>query len=382
MLEYLNRKMKARTANIPSTNSEGSMAFRTLDATRRSTKASALAARFENRIIGQSVAKEKLVNVIEKFNSGMFDRTKPIASLLFLGPTGSGKTATVEAFVEGLFHSPIRMMKVDCAEFQHSHEIAKLVGSPPGYLGHRETHPYFTNASVTAARSDASGKDIQGFTVILFDEIEKASDALWNLLLGILDKGTLTTGTNEKVDMTSTVIVMTSNIGAAETSDDKSLGFNTGEQVDDKKREEIVMSAARKKFLPEFLNRLDHVVMFKTLTPDDMEKILPLALEKVQDRIVLGVGTPLFEFRVSEAGMSRLRMDGYDKRYGARFLNRTIEKAISDPLTRLVATEQIEDGDIVVCDYNWIGDAWIYRSVGNMKHASAPESSIPSRISA
>ena len=266
------------------------MAFRTLDAMKRSDKASALVRKFENRIISQQPAKDALVNLLEKHQSGMYDRSKPIGSLLFLGPTGSGKTGTAEAFTEGLFGLSSRMMKVDCAEFQHSHEIAKLIGSPPGYIGHRETHPFFTNASILAARQDASGKEVMPFTVILFDEIEKASDALWNLLLGILDKGSLTTGVNEKVDMTQTIIIMTSNVGAADMSNDDAIGFSSDSKVvnDDAKLEAIATAAARKKFMPEFLNRLDHVVMFKSLTPDDMKKILPLALEKVQDRIVLG----------------------------------------------------------------------------------------------
>jgi ATP-dependent Clp protease ATP-binding subunit ClpB len=381
-MTYLKRKLRDKTNNIPSTNPEVGMAFRTLDATKRSNKAASLVKKFENRIIGQQPAKDALVNILEKFQSGMFDHTKPIGSLLFLGPTGSGKTGTAEAFTEGLFGSANRMMKVDCAEFQHSHEIAKLVGSPPGYLGHRETHPFFTNASVLATRTDPSGKEIMPFTVILFDEIEKASDSLWNLLLGILDKGTLSTGTNEVVDMKNTVILMTSNVGAADMSTDDAIGF-TGEKVslDDAKLEAIAMAAARKKFVPEFLNRLDHVLTFKTLTPEDMKKILPLALEKVQDRIILGVGTPLFELRVTEAGTSKLLADGYDRRYGARYLNRTIEKAVTDPLTRLVATDQILDGDIVVC--HWDGDGWVYNAVGNLKpNATVTESNIPSRISA
>lgn len=363
-----------QTANTQSNNAEGTMAFRQLDATKRSTKASALIKSFEHRIVGQQAAKDALVNLVEKFQSGMYDHTKPIGSLLFLGPTGVGKTGTAEAFTEGLFKSPLRMMKVDCAEFQHSHEIAKLVGSPPGYLGHRETHPFFTNASLLAARSGLDGKEIMPFTIVLFDEIEKASDALWNLLLGILDKGSLTTGTNEKVDFTPTIIVMTSNVGAADMNTTDAFGF-TQEKVtqDDAKLEAIAKSAARKKFMPEFLNRLDHVVMFKSLTPEDMKSLLPLALEKVQDRIILGLGTPLFELRVEEAGVARLLEEGYDSRYNARFLNRVVEKNIAEPLTRLVATEQILDGDIIVCDY--VDGEWRYVSVGNMKANAATQGS-------
>lgn len=336
------------------------MVTRKLDASRKSTKANILASKFDKLIVGQNGAKEALINLLDKHASGMYDRTKPIGSLLYLGPTGSGKTGTAEGFVEGLFGSPTKMMKVDCAEFIHSHEIAKLVGSPPGYLGHRETHPYFTNASVLAARSDVNGKEIMPFTVILFDEIEKASDALWNLLLGILDKGTLTTGTNEKVDLTPTIIIMTSNVGAAELADDSALGFSTGEKVvDDDKMEAIANAAARRKFSPEFLNRLDQIITFKTLTPTDLREIAGLMLQKVQDRILMA-SKNFFELRVSDHGMEQLLAEGYDRRYNARHLKRTIEKYVSEPLTRMVATGQIITGDIVTVGFD--GDEWTYHA--------------------
>lgn len=336
------------------------MAIRTLDATKKSLKAHALAEKFAGKIVGQAEAREALIDLLDKFSSGMYNRTKPIGSLLFLGPTGSGKTLVVEALAEGLFGLEDKMLKVDCAEFQHSHEIAKLVGSPPGYLGHRETHPFFTNASLIAARTDAVGREVMPFTIVLFDEIEKASDALWALLLGILDKGQLTTGTNEKVDFTKTIIVMTSNVGAAELADDKTLGFNAGDKVvDDKKMADIAMSAARKKFMPEFLNRLDTIVNFKTLTKDDLQLILDLELNKVQNRIIMGSRT-VFEIRVTPQGLIQLLEEGYDKRYNARHLVRAVEKFITLPLTRLVATQQIRHNDIVICDYFKQRKAWEY----------------------
>jgi ATP-dependent Clp protease ATP-binding subunit ClpB len=336
------------------------MAIRVLDANRKTAKASALALKFNGRIVGQEAAREALIHLLDKFTSGMYNTRKPIGSLLFLGPTGSGKTLVAEAFSEGLFGSPDKMLKVDCAEFQHSHEIAKLVGSPPGYLGHRETHPYFTNDSLFAARSDDKAVEIMPFTVVLFDEIEKASDALWNLLLGILDKGTLTTGTNQKVDFTKTVIMMTSNVGAAELSDDSVLGFNSGEKVvDDKKMADIAMSAARKKFMPEFLNRLDKIVMFKTLGKVDLQRILDLELDKIQDRILAG-SRIMFEMRVTTSALTQLVEAGYDKRYNARHLVRAVEKFVADPLTRLVSTQQIHEDDLVVVDYIKDKDEWKY----------------------
>lgn len=340
------------------------MGYRTLDTKKRSPKASALASKFASRIVSQADAVNALIDLLDKYSSGMYDKSKPIGSLLFLGPTGSGKTGTAEAFVEGLFSLASKMMKVDCAEFQHSHEIAKLVGSPPGYLGHRETHPFFTNASIKAARCDAAGNEIMPFTVILFDEIEKGSDALWNLLLGILDKGELTTGTNERVDMTNTIIIMTSNVGAADmASDDNALGFAKPDVgVDDAKLKDIAMAAARKKFMPEFLNRLDHIVMFKSLSKTDLALVRSMMLEKVQMRIVLG-SKVLFEIRVTNAGLDKILEDGYDKRYNARHLSRTIEKHISLPLTRLVATNQIQDNDVIICDFLKDKDEWRYIAV-------------------
>ncbi len=334
------------------------MTVRTLDVTRKSALVNALAAKFVGKIIAQDAAQEALISLLDKFVSGMYNKKKPIGSLLFLGPTGAGKTLVVEAFTEGLFGSAENMLKVDCAEFQHSHEIAKLVGSPPGYLGHRETNPFFTNARLLAARSDDKGKELYPFTVILFDEIEKASDALWNLLLGILDKGTLTLGTNEKVDFKPTIILMTSNVGASELAEDSALGFSTGAVVDDKKMEDIANSAARRKFMPEFLNRLDSIVNFKTLTKGDLSEILKLELNKIQARIVLDSHV-IFEFRVTDSGLAELLESGYEKRYNARALVRAIDRFITTPLTRLVASRQVFDNDVVVAAHSKKG-GWTY----------------------
>lgn len=327
---------------------------RTLDPNRQSYKAEALAVRFANRIVGQPAATSALISVLEKYQSGFYDRTKPIANLLFLGPTGVGKTGTAEAFAEGLFGDPKHMLKVDCGEFQHSHEIAKLVGSPPGYLGHRETHPFFTNAVVQGLQTPELK-----FTIIVFDEIEKASDALWNLLLGILDKGTLTLGTNEIVDMTKTVIIMTSNVGSSELADEFAIGFDAGtKERSEAQMKEIAMSAARRKFMPEFLNRLDSVVCFKTLSKMDLHEIIEIELGRLYDRM-FGAAARMFEFVVSPAAMQQILTEGYDRRYNARNLKRVIEAHVAAPLGRLVATGQVMQNDTVVIDYD--GD-WKYHA--------------------
>ena len=342
--------------------------IRQLDEARVSKKADDLASKFKNRIIGQPKAFEALTRVLEKYQSGIYDRTRPIASLLFLGPTGVGKTGSVEAFVEGLFGSATHFLKVDCAEFQHSHEIAKLTGSPPGYLGHRETHAFFTNKAVrekfckyTPTGTECGQLD-PAFTVILFDEIEKANDSLWNLLLGILDRGSLTTGTNEVVDFTPTVIIMTSNVGSAELavkSGSAGIGFaNTVDYIFDyDTMKDVAMSAARQKFTPEFLNRLDDAIVFRSLSPADLIPILRIELDKLRAQIIL-TSRNVFELEVSPAATSKILADGYDKRYNARNLRRTIERYVSLPLARLVATGQIFDNDTLVVDYK--DGKWAY----------------------
>ena len=337
------------------------MTTRTLDPNKLSDSAKALSFKFAKRIVGQSKPTVALTKLLAKQQSNCRDLTKPIGSALFLGPTGTGKTATVEAFCEGLFSNARAMLKVDCAEFQHSHEIAKLVGSPPGYLGHRETHPYFTQEALNASFTEKLK-----LSVVLFDEIEKASDSLWNLLLGILDKATLTLGDNRRVDFSQTIIIMTSNIGAAELSakvGDTGLGFSpNGSEVSAEDMETIAIAAARRKFLPEFMNRLDDVIVFNTLKPEDIEQILSLELDKLQERIIVQ-SDKLFTINVSPKALEQILKEGYSKRDNARFLKRTVDKYVSDPIASLLATSQIVNGDTVVVDY--CGEKWSYYAQGN-----------------
>src|SRR6201998_4488829 len=184
-----------------------------LDPNRRSNDAGEFDAALRRRIVGQDQAVEKVVEIYQMFLAGLNAPGRPVGNLLFLGPTGSGKTRVVEAMARALFGNPRACIKIDCAEFQHSHEIAKLIGSPPGYLGHRETLPLLNQTAIDQWQTDKLK-----LSILLFDEIEKASDALWQLLLGILDKGTLTLGNNNRVDLSQCIIIMTSNLGAAEMS--------------------------------------------------------------------------------------------------------------------------------------------------------------------
>jgi len=289
------------------------------------------------------------------FLAGMNQPDHPLGALLFLGPTGSGKTHTVEAAAEILLGERDAVLKIDCAEFQHSHEIAKLVGSPPGYLGHRETHPLLSQENLDRYQTEDTK-----LSFVLFDEIEKASDALWQLLLGILDKATLTLGDNHHVDFSRTVIVMTSNLGAREISEliSGGIGFapahvslNTGETEVEQKIYHTALEAARRKFSPEFMNRIDKVVVYRPLKEYHLQQIVDLELQAVQDRIMHSVGAK-FVLQCSDAAKEMLLREGLDCRYGARHLKRSIERFLVYPLSNLIATEQMQSGDVVYVDVN------------------------------
>src|SRR6266487_2957007 len=244
-----------------------------LDPTLTGRDAEDLESNLRRKIVGQDEAIEQIVNIYQTYLVGMISPGRPIGNFLFLGPTGSGKTRLVEATAESLIGDARAMIKIDCAEFQHSHEIAKLIGSPPGYLGHRETHPLLSQEVLNQYHTDK-----MRLSFVLFDEIEKASDALWNLLLGILDKATLTLGDNRRVDFSRTLIFMTSNLGAAEMGSilRPNLGFAAGETerlraagiVEEALSDKVNragVEAARRKFTPEFINRIDKTVVFQPL---------------------------------------------------------------------------------------------------------------------
>jgi ATP-dependent Clp protease ATP-binding subunit ClpB len=324
-----------------------------LDPTRRSSDATEFEAALRRRIVGQDAAVEKVTEIYQMFLAGLNPPGRPVGNLLFLGPTGSGKTRVVEAMAEALFGDAHACIKIDCAEFQHSHEIAKLIGSPPGYLGHRETHPLLTQEALNQWHTDKLK-----LTLLLFDEIEKASDALWQLLLGILDKATLTLGDNRRVDLSHCIIVMTSNLGASEMNEmiNGTMGFRQEQvfidaRIDDKITR-TAQEAARRKFSPEFMNRIDKVVVFKMLKPDHLEKILDIELGLVQQRILQATGNNQFVFSCTAKVKKFLMEEGTDAKYGARHLKRAIEKNIVFPLANLVATAQVKLGDFVRIDMN------------------------------
>ena len=323
-----------------------------LDINRHSYESLAFESAMRRRIVGQQDGIRAIADLYQVFCAGMSSTGRPVGNLLFLGPTGSGKTRIVEAAAEILFGDPRAVIKVDCAEFQHSHEIAKLIGSPPGYLGHRETHPLITQEELSKYHTEKLK-----LSFLLFDEIEKASDALWQLLLGILDKATLTLGDNRRVDLSQTMIFLTSNLGGREITElmTGGLGFvQPSDKTEDKldqKVEKTAQGAAKKKFSPEFMNRLDKVVVFHPLRQEQLEEILEIELGMVQQR-VLDTGRGQFLFRATPAARRFLLQEGTDFKYGARHLKRAIEKYVVYPLANLLATEQVRFGDMLVVDWD------------------------------
>lgn len=332
------------TPPLPLSAGEDTVEIIALDPSRHGEATREFEAFLSARIIGQEAAIEAMTDMYQMFLVGMNPPDRPISNLLFLGPTGSGKTFVVEVVAEALFGNRHAFIKIDCAEFQEEHEIAKLIGSPPGYVGHGQTHPVITEDSLKRWYTDKLR-----LSLVLFDEIEKASEALWQLLLGILDKATLTLGDNTHVDFSHSVIIMTSNLGAAEMSAlvEGGIGFVAGPKVSDEQLDGQITrtanEAARHKFSPEFMNRIDKVVVFKTLRAEHLERILELELAAVQERIAHAAGPnqPHFKFRCTPQVKSWLLKQGTDLRYGARHLKRVIERHIVYALANLVATAQI-----------------------------------------
>src|SRR5438093_13517618 len=352
-----------------------------LNPTQTGLEAEKLDVDLRKRIVGQDEAIQQIIDIYQTHLAGMCSPGRPIGNLLFLGPTGSGKTRLVEAAAESLLGESRAVIKIDCAEFQHSHEIAKLIGSPPGYLGHRETHPLITQETLAASHTDKLK-----LSFLLFDEIEKASDALWQLLLGMLDKATLTLGDNRKVDLSQTVIFLTSNLGGGEIAELMQGGMGFVQPADiptsglDEKVERTAVEAARRKFSPEFMNRLDKVVVFHPLRREQLEKVLEIELGQVQQR-VLETAKGQFLFRVTDGGRDFLLQEGTDQRYGARHLKRAIERHVVYPMANLLATEQVHLGDLICIDWNKEQDRLTFVREGENLAIPArkPEPAAPAR---
>src|SRR6266853_51867 len=308
-------------------------------------------ARLRSKVVGQDDAIRQVVRVYQTFSLGMSIPGRPVGCFLFLGPTGTGKTRLVEAAAESAAGDARSLIKIDCGEFQHSHEIAKLTGSPPGYLGHRDTHPLLSQEALNRFHT----QDIR-LNFVLFDEIEKASDALLNLLVGVLDKATLTLGDNRKVDFSAAMVFLTSNLGAAEMSSLVSprLGFHapSGDDIGSNMKLSARLSsagiaAARRKVTPEFINRLDNIVGCKSRGKEELQRIVEIELAMVQQRIQAAAANKTFLVNVTDTARQFLLVEGTDFRYGARHLKRAIERLLVQPLSNLLASGQIHQGDCI-----------------------------------
>jgi ATP-dependent Clp protease ATP-binding subunit ClpA len=330
--------------------------FPQLDPNLRSAESQILNDGLRQRIVGQDEAVQAVADLYQVFCAGLSSPGRPLGNLLFLGPTGAGKTRVVEAVAEVLFSNARAMIKVDCAEFQHSHEIAKLIGSPPGYIGHRETHPLITQDALNQYHTETTK-----ISFLLFDEIEKASEALWQLLLGILDKATLTLGDNRRVDLSNTMIFMTSNLGGREIAELMTgrLGFAPCEKTETKSpvNEKVVRTAseaAKRKFAPEFMNRIDKLIVFHPLHSGQLQQILDIELRTIQER-VWNTARIRFHFKLTNPARRFLLLEGTNSTYGARHLKRTIERHVVCPLARLVSTNQIQADDMISIDWEESG---------------------------
>jgi ATP-dependent Clp protease ATP-binding subunit ClpB len=361
---------KERSPQVGKGANQGLSRF--LDAEKRSATACQFEHAMREKIIGQDEAVQALVDIYQVFCAGLHSPGRPVGNLLFLGPTGSGKTRTVEAAAEILFGDSRAVVKVDCAEFQHSHEIAKLIGSPPGYLGHRETHPLITQEALAV-----SHREYLKLSFLLFDEIEKASDALWQLLLGMLDKATLTLGDNRKVDLSQTVIFLTSNLGGSQIADLMHGGMGFIQPKDKattglhEKVQRTAVEAARRKFSPEFMNRLDKVVVFHPLKREELDEVLDIQLRQVQKRVLDSTTRP-FLFRITRKGREFLLEEGTDQRYGARHLKRAIERYVVYPIARLLATAQVHQGDALVIDHHLGEEGLVFLREKEMRSSDLP----------
>jgi ATP-dependent Clp protease ATP-binding subunit ClpB len=283
------------------------------------------------RVIGQNEAVEAVADAVIRARSGLKDPNRPIGSFIFLGPTGVGKTELARAIAEFMFDDERAMIRIDMSEYMEKHAVSRLIGAPPGYVGYEE------GGQLTEAVRR------RPYAVILFDEIEKAHHDAFNVLLQILDDGRLTDGQGRVVDFKNTVIIMTSNIGS-----DRILEFSgKTDSVAYDRMKEAVLTEMRHHFRPEFLNRVDEIVVFHSLTEEDLKKILQIQLERLRARLV----ERHINIELTPAAETQLAREGYDPVYGARPLKRALQKELETPIGRRLLSGQIKDGDTVIVDW-------------------------------
>jgi ATP-dependent Clp protease ATP-binding subunit ClpA/ActR/RegA family two-component response regulator len=324
-----------------------------------------LVALLAKKVVGQPAALKFIVPFVEMHQAGLAPEGRPVGVFLLLGPTGTGKTRTVEVLAEVLHGSEKQFIRIDCGEFQMEHEVAKLIGAPPGYLGHRETQPIITQKRLSEVASEKSD-----LALVLFDEIEKAAPSLTRLLLGILDKATLRLGDNSSVNFEKTLIFLTSNLGAREMMKEMNPQFGfQGSGARDRaeltnKLESIALAAVRKKFSPEFVNRIDAVVTYQPLDEESLGAILEHHITELQQHVNTRLGPRCFSIEVTPDSKQFLLKRGTSPDYGARELKRTVHRHLTQPLATLVASGQIEAGARVRVDTSAGGDKLLIQTVG------------------
>lgn len=335
-----------------------------LDHRRQSDAVRKFEEELESRIVGQHKALMEIVNSFSRLTGGIRNPERPLLTLLFMGPTGVGKTETVKILAKTLFGNKKAFTRVNCQEFASPHQVAKLLGSPPGYVG-SDVEPILSQNNIDKHHKEAYEKKhgvfhkekgyVERFfpeekdhflSIVLFDEVEKADPVLWNSILGILEDGHLTLGNNTEVDFTRSIIVLTSNVGSVEMSNllKGQMGFSTKENLD-KDIEQEAIKAARAVFPYEFLNRFDSMVVFQSLKQQDLFRVLDIYISDLHSRVVETSNPFILE---CTARVKQFLVDeGTDPRFGARPLRRAFEKFIVNPLSNLISTNQIRAGDLI-----------------------------------
>ena len=317
--------------------------------TRRGTnKQNPLGQLLATRLVGQPHALTQIVPYIRMHQAGLAPEGRPAGVFLLLGPTGTGKTRTVEVLAEALHGSEKNLLRVDCGEFQMEHEVAKLIGAPPGYLGHRETPPMLTQQKLGTVASEECD-----LSLLLFDEIEKAAPSMTRLLLGLLDKAVLRLGDNTTVNFERTLIFLTSNIGSRELQRQiqPNFGFEslTTRRVEgsEKKLDSVGNAAVRRRFPPEFINRIDAVITYRPLDAEALAAIVDQQISALEKHIEKRLFDRAFDLEVTDSARRFLLEKGTSAAYGARELKRTILREITQPLANMLADGEIEPGDLV-----------------------------------
>ncbi|MCU1292252.1 MAG: ATPase domain protein [Bryobacterales bacterium] len=345
-----------------------------MEETPRPTTSSDLLEYFEGKIVGQPSTAERIIPFIQTYKAGLTSEHRPIGVFLLLGPTGTGKTRTVEVLAEALHGNAQRYLRIDCGEYQLDHEVAKLIGSPPGYLGHRETVPALSKQKL--AESITPDCDI---SLVLFDEIEKAAPSLARLLLGLLDKGRLTLGDNTTVNFDKSLIFLTSNLGAREMMREMTPTFGFGGQPDHAERaqelagklESIALAAVKKMFSPEFVNRIDAVITYQPLSEAAIAKILEHQIDELQHHVNSRLGPRCFSIEVTQSARDFLLGRGVSVQYGARELKRVVYRFLTQPLATMVAENLVPPGSTVIAGVD-AGNEKIDLQVRLAEHAVSP----------